>query len=234
MRSILSAAVVITALPIGVAQAAPISPQGFKAAAGDQSVIDQVQYRYAGREYCWYDDGWRGPGFYWCGYRLRTGFGWGGPQGWHGWRSAEFRDRGRLERRGGIGVEERGRTVGRGGATIEERGRFERRGSVGVEERGRTVDRGGAAIEERGRVGAQERSRVGARGSAQGSNAQGNNAQGSNAQGNPRIGSQRSGGSSVQGGTTGRGGTSGAAAPSGASGQGAGGGSTNAPSGGTR
>src|SRR5215471_18201303 len=136
--AILPAAVLFTALPIGMAQAAPISPQGMKAAAGEQSVIDHVQYRYAGREYCWYDDGWRGPGFYWCGYRLRVGLGWGGPAGWHGWRAAggEFRERGRIG--------------------VEERGRIERRGSVGVEERGRTVGRGSGAIEERGRVGAQE------------------------------------------------------------------------------
>jgi hypothetical protein len=215
--TILSAAVVLTALPIGVAQAAPISPQGLKAAAGEQSAIDQVQYRLAGREYCWYDDGWRGPGFYWCGYRLRVGLGWGGPEGWHGWRSArEFRERGRIgveergrfERRGSIGVEERGRTVGRGGTTIEERGR------VGVQERNRAGAQGAARIEERGRVGVQERGRAGA-------------------QGNARVGSERTGRTNVEGGTTGRGGTPGAAAPAGSSGQGAGGG-MNAPSGGGR
>jgi hypothetical protein len=218
MRSaILSAAVVITALPIAASQAAPISPQGLKAAAGEQSAIDQVQYRYAGREYCWYDDGWHGPGFYWCGYRLRTGFGWGGPEGWHGWRSAgEFRERsrigveerGRFERRGGIGVEERGRTVGRGGTAIEERGR------VGVQERGRVGSQGAARIEERGRMGVEERGRVGA-------------------QGNARVGTERTGRTNVEGGTTGRGGTPGAAAPAARSGQGASGGSMNAPSGGS-
>jgi hypothetical protein len=207
MRLILSAAVLVTALPIGVSQAAPISPQGLKAAAGDQSVIDQVQYRYAGREYCWYDDGWRGPGFYWCGYRLRVGLGWGGPAGWHGWRSAggEFRERGRLG--------------------VEERGRIERRGSAGVEERGRTVGRGGAAIEERGRVGAQEQ-----RGRVSTQEQRGR----ISTQGNARTGSERSGGARIEGGTTGRGGSPGAAAPSGGSAQGAGGGSMNAPSGGTR
>src|SRR5262249_43785310 len=149
VRGLLAAPVWITALPIAVSQAAPISPQGLKAAAGEQSVIDHVQYRWAGREYCWYDDGWRGPGFYWCGYRLRVGLGWGGPAGWHGWGSAggEVRGRGR----------------------IEGRGRVERPRSVGVEERGRTVGRGSGAIEERGRVGVQEqRGRVGAQGGAQG------------------------------------------------------------------
>ena len=40
-----------------------------------------------GRWYCWYDSGWRGPGYYWCGYAFRAGFGWGGGDGWLGhWR----------------------------------------------------------------------------------------------------------------------------------------------------
>lgn len=43
--------------------------------------------------------GWLGPGWYWCGYAWRSGYGWGGPWGWgwgrgwgrgwgygHGWR----------------------------------------------------------------------------------------------------------------------------------------------------
>src|SRR5215831_11293977 len=128
--AILPAAVLITALPIAVSQAAPISPQGFKAAAGDQSVIDHVQYRYAGREYCWYDDGWRGPGFYWCGYRLRVGLGWGGPAGWHGWRAAGG-ERGRVgvQERGRVGVQEqRGRVGAQGGAQGNARVGTERSG----------------------------------------------------------------------------------------------------------
>ena len=47
--------------------------------------IEQAQFVYLGRNYCWYDDGGRGPGFYWCGYAWRRGFGWGGGAGWHGW-----------------------------------------------------------------------------------------------------------------------------------------------------
>jgi len=43
---------------------------------------------WGGRNYCWYDLGWRGPGFYWCGYANRRGFGWGGPVGWRGWDHA--------------------------------------------------------------------------------------------------------------------------------------------------
>ena len=42
-------------------------------------------YVWEGRRYCWYDDGWNGPGWYWCGYPWRRGFGWGGPWEWNGW-----------------------------------------------------------------------------------------------------------------------------------------------------
>ena len=42
-------------------------------------------YIYGGRHYCGYNDGWRGPGYYWCGYAWRSGFGWGGGWGWRGW-----------------------------------------------------------------------------------------------------------------------------------------------------
>jgi hypothetical protein len=42
-------------------------------------------YLWGGRQYCWYDDGWRGPGWYWCGYGANYGYGWGGGYGWHHW-----------------------------------------------------------------------------------------------------------------------------------------------------
>ena len=47
--------------------------------------LQQAQFLWAGRNYCWYAGGWHGPGYYWCGYAWRRGFGWGGPIGWHGW-----------------------------------------------------------------------------------------------------------------------------------------------------
>ena len=42
-------------------------------------------YFWGGRQYCWYYDGWRGPGWYWCGYPWRRGYGWGGVWGWNNW-----------------------------------------------------------------------------------------------------------------------------------------------------
>ena len=85
----LIAALVLTftgAMVGGGAQAAAIAPEGLGTAGDAIATIDKVQFFYRGRRYCWYWDGWRGPGWYWCGYEWRRGFGWGGPIGWHGWR----------------------------------------------------------------------------------------------------------------------------------------------------
>jgi hypothetical protein len=49
------------------------------------AMLQDAQFLWGGRNYCWYDGGWRGPGWYWCGYAYRRGLGWGGPVGWHGW-----------------------------------------------------------------------------------------------------------------------------------------------------
>jgi hypothetical protein len=69
-------------------QAAPIgAPEGLRAALASLNIIEKAQaFVWHGRQYCWYDDGWRGPGFYWCGYARRHGLGWGGGAGWHGWQ----------------------------------------------------------------------------------------------------------------------------------------------------
>jgi hypothetical protein len=50
------------------------------------TVVEQVQFVFGGHKHCWYLDGWHGPGWYWCGYRLRKGLGWGGPEGYQGWK----------------------------------------------------------------------------------------------------------------------------------------------------
>src|ERR1700735_4469725 len=67
------------------AQAMPM-PQ-LSTAAADVSPIEKSQFVSGGRNYCFYLDGWRGPGFYWCGYAHRRGLGWGGPEGWRGWHN---------------------------------------------------------------------------------------------------------------------------------------------------
>ena len=59
---------------------------GGRAPLANATQIENAQFIFGGRNYCWYDDGWRGPGWYWCGYANRSGLGWGGGGGWHGWR----------------------------------------------------------------------------------------------------------------------------------------------------
>jgi hypothetical protein len=61
-------------------------PAGALSTLPPLSDVQQAQFFFGGQNYCWYDSGWRGPGFYWCGYAWRRGYGWGGGYGWHGWR----------------------------------------------------------------------------------------------------------------------------------------------------
>jgi hypothetical protein len=71
---------------INRADALPLGDiSGVRAAIDDLNIIDDAQYVWGGRRYCWYVDAWRGPGWYQCGYAWRRGLGWGGPQGWRGW-----------------------------------------------------------------------------------------------------------------------------------------------------
>ena len=125
----------------GRAEAVPLgAPDAMRAAAGQVDAIQNVQVFYwHGRRYCWYDDGWHGPGFYWCGYAWRSGIGWGGGWGWHGWRGGhrgerhEYRERRefRERREGGERREYRERGERREGG--ERRGeRQEFRGSPSV------------------------------------------------------------------------------------------------------
>ena len=72
-----------TALMTARADAAAVpNSNGIRAAIDALSMIDNVQvFWWGGRRYCWYDDGWQGPGWYWCGYAWRRGLGWGGGHG---------------------------------------------------------------------------------------------------------------------------------------------------------
>ena len=68
------------------ANAAPVAPaSGASLVAGHQLPVETVQYYHNKRRYCFYWDGWHGPGWYWCGYHHRRGYGWGGPTGWNKW-----------------------------------------------------------------------------------------------------------------------------------------------------
>ena len=89
MRLVLStltaAALAATSL-VPVAQAAPVGDQtAVRQSATNLMGVEKTQFFFGGRNYCWYDSAWQGPGFYWCGYAWRQGLGWGGGRGWHGW-----------------------------------------------------------------------------------------------------------------------------------------------------
>jgi len=71
------------------AQAAAGAGNGLNSAAGALSNVEKTQFLFGGRRHCWYGDGWHGAGWYWCGYRTRAGLGWGGAEGWNGWRTPE-------------------------------------------------------------------------------------------------------------------------------------------------
>jgi hypothetical protein len=134
IASFLGAAILAGAA--GTAQAAPISQIDHLRGVSDQlGQVEKTQFFYSGRRYCFYPDGWRGPGFYWCGYRWRRGLGWGGPVGWRGWR----------EPRGGVVIERR-----RGPRFDRD---FDRRGGPAIRERGRNFDRDGASAPARNRGG---------------------------------------------------------------------------------
>src|SRR5690349_16742190 len=79
----ISAAVATTG---GPSQAGLIAPLGLREAADQLRLAQTVQFRWRGQRYCWYNRGWRGAGWYRCGFSRRRGLGWGGPSGWHGWR----------------------------------------------------------------------------------------------------------------------------------------------------
>jgi hypothetical protein len=83
MKKLIMGAVAALSLAAGAAQAARPLVVGVDH-PGD-AVLEKAQYVYLGHDWCWYEGAWRGPGFYWCGYAWRRGYGWGGPAGWRGW-----------------------------------------------------------------------------------------------------------------------------------------------------
>ena len=54
----------------------------------EPGLVDQIAVRvyvHENRRYCFYFDGWHGPGWYRCGFAWRQGIGWGGVYGWNSW-----------------------------------------------------------------------------------------------------------------------------------------------------
>ncbi len=71
---------------------------------GSLSPVQTVQYySLETGNYCWYDDGCDGPGWYLCGDEWLNGFGWGGPYGWNRWGGGNWiRRHGSMESASGI------------------------------------------------------------------------------------------------------------------------------------
>lgn len=75
MRPIQLALAAATALVLaaGSAQASPLN-----ALRGTQLAVDGIEVTQNVQQYCFYLDGWNGPGFYRCGWHRRRGLGWHG------------------------------------------------------------------------------------------------------------------------------------------------------------
>ena len=81
----LAGALIAGTVLIGSAQAAPVGlPDGMRTAIDRLSIVETA-HMWGNQDYCWYEDGWNGAGWYQCGYAGRKNYGWGGPYGWHGW-----------------------------------------------------------------------------------------------------------------------------------------------------
>ena len=84
--SLAAAAGMVAQLVLPAEAAMDVGAFAPRAALVESSPVEQAQFVWGGRNYCWYNSAWRGPGWYWCGYAYRPGFGWGGPVGWNNWR----------------------------------------------------------------------------------------------------------------------------------------------------
>jgi len=136
----------------GSAYAMPVGSSAMKPASDAVSPIEKsALYIVEGNRYCFYFDGWHGPGWYRCGFEFRRGLGWGGVYGWHGWRygpaarrfgnSVTIRE-GRRGHREGVRGEIRERSTVREGR--------DHRNSIRGEGRERTTIRGREGTSARG------------------------------------------------------------------------------------
>ena len=86
----------ITLALAGVGSFSAVAAPGGGASPAAKSMVEQAQFYWNDHQYCFYEDGWHGPGWYMCGYAWRRGYGWGGGRGW----DRRFHDEGRREYRG--------------------------------------------------------------------------------------------------------------------------------------
>src|SRR3954463_9796480 len=116
-KSVLSfSAAAAICLAANAAQAMPVTGGSIRSAVESADLTEKTALHVVeGRRYCFYFDGWHGPGWYRCGYAFRRGLGWGGVYGWRGW---EYGPATRRFGRSGVTIREGSRY--RDGATIRE------------------------------------------------------------------------------------------------------------------
>ncbi len=151
--------------------------------AMDVGLIDQVAVRvyvHAGHRYCFYFNGWHGPGWYRCGFAFRRGYGWGGVYGWNDWSYGPY------ERRYGgarMGVETRSRSTTTSGATINNGSRGSATsGNVQTRSRSTTGSAPGVNVQGGGGTNVQGRANVQQRGGSSGANVKGGGSAGTSEQ----------------------------------------------------
>lgn len=129
----------------------------------ESGLVDQVAVRvyvHEGRRYCFYFDGWHGPGWYRCGFAWREGIGWGGVYGWNSWtygpyerrhhRHGDWQDHRRGDR---VGVESGSTTRSR--SSVETRSRNRATTNSGIQSNTRvrsTTGRDGADVQGGARI----------------------------------------------------------------------------------
>jgi hypothetical protein len=143
----LSAAAMMLA-GVGSGSAVPING-GLKEAIDNIDLTQHAAvYVVDGRRYCFYFEGWRGPGWYRCGFAWRRGLGWGGVYGWRSWTYApaerRFGRSGVTVRSGSSTRVREGRRV-REGTTVRGRESTTRRGATSRGTR-ETTRRSGATV----------------------------------------------------------------------------------------
>ena len=163
----------------------------------ETGLVDTVAVRvyvHEGRRYCFYFEGWHGPGWYRCGFAWRRGIGWGGVYGWNSWSYGPWERR--HHRHGNWQDHRRGDRIGvESGSTTRSR--------TNVETRTRSRATTGSGIESntrvRGESNTRVRSTIGRGGGADVQSGGGARIQGGG-NANPSVGGNAGGGASVGGG----------------------------------
>ena len=111
---------------------------GLKPALDATDIIQKAAvFIVEGYRYCFYFDGWHGPGWYRCGFAWRRNLGWGGEYGWQSWSY------GPAERRYGHGGAAVRGTIEGPGKNVEGRTTIRRSPSVAGPKGGADINTGG-------------------------------------------------------------------------------------------